>query len=679
MKKSDKKTRIAESSAVTKLVDSDATRIAQDSQLICGDKKTLQEIKEGEIISGYTVKELFNENGGESVLRYAEKDGKQYVIKIFNARRTIDNKSENIFASINSPYVMPLLAVGEAKGRHYQILPYYKNGTYSAFLNDKQINGDELIKFITQVNEGLHAIHSANVFHNDIKPENIFISNDGNNAVIGDFGISKFAGSRTSITNVGNMSQFYAAPEGDEISTVEGDYFSFGMTILNLVNGKNVFDEMSGQAARTAIISGRIPLPEEKIGADVCDLVYMLTNVRKKRITYDEVCEWLKNPVCFRGCRVDEIRETERLPIDEYCFAVRGENEKFYDALKLAEAMNNDHATALEHYNNDFIQGAINKSSDKTLALDLQKIRKKYSDDDYFGLILTLNAINKNLKIKFNGAEIGDFKDYIDFLQNQYPNIDHRFANQDFINLVLSHTSADEESVNLIKKVIETFKDPLNIYDMLLNLFGTNEKFYYDSKTYKNFGEFLNLNAFTENGNPRCFSWEKIRQDFLFNYLLQCNVDDETINLILSEKDKLLEYFKLGKALNGYLPFQLAGKQIKNLYDLIETVAFVKERGKDAEIQLVIEFLQNGGFEKIELFEGKRQLKLVENVKTAENKLSYIYFNCYKEAKFYGCKTIKELIVTMGKFSENEIEKESGTILESEDFKIWLRSQGVKI
>lgn len=102
MKKSDKKTRIAESSAVTKLVDSDATRIAQDSQLICGDKKTLQEIKEGEIISGYTVKELFNENGGESVLRYAEKDGKQYVIKIFNARqcRKIEEKIMNFFSNI---------------------------------------------------------------------------------------------------------------------------------------------------------------------------------------------------------------------------------------------------------------------------------------------------------------------------------------------------------------------------------------------------------------------------------------------------------------------------------------------------------------------------------------------------------------------------------------------------
>lgn len=692
--------------AAAQIADSDATRIAStpdditqtagedDATLLAGgggrraqdaEKKTRAEIKGGENAGGYIIGELIDDTGGEAYIRYAEKDGKDYVIKIFKSNRDINTNTEDIIASINSPYVMPILARGEIKGLHYQILPFYRNGTFSRFLSTDKVKGDKISKellksLIKDVNEGLHAIHGANILHNDIKPGNIFISDDFKSAVIGDFGISKFIGARTSVTNAGDMTGFYAAPESDEMNTVQGDYYSFGITVLNVAYGKNVFFGMTDKVARREILSARIPMPEKEIGVELCDLICMLTkHFFKERITYDGVCEWLKNTQCFTGCRAEAAKSAERLAINEYRFAVDGKNVNFYDAMKLAEAMNDDPSTALKHYNAGFIQNAINNSANKTLALELQEISKKYSSDPSFGLFLTLHAINPNLKIKFDGAEMNDFKDYIDVLQARYPNIDGRFLDRAFINVVLRRSNMDKKAEDLIGTILNTYRNPAELYDMLLDFFKSTKKFYYGGTVYGHFGEFLDVQAFTELGKPISFIWERTRDTFLSSLLSSYQEGEGQLDAVLSEKDKMLEYFRLGKLFSGHIPFRIAGRQVKNLYDFIDAVAYVKEGGSDIERQTIAEFLQEGGFEKIERFESVRDKNLVERVNRADNKISYIYFHCYKNAKFYGCRTIDELVSKMGALSGDEVEKTSAKLLASVDFKIWLEAQGVKI
>lgn len=674
------KTVIVDNTPVTKIIDDGATRVAPAATVIPNSvaAHTLEEIKEGEVVDGYAVGGLKGD-GGEAYVRLAEKDGETYIIKIFKQGRSIDKKTEDILESIHSPFVMPILARGEVKTLHYEILPYYKNGTYGDWLGKQKLSGDKLLKFIEQVNEGLKAIHSADVFHNDIKPENIFLSNDSSGAVIGDFGISKFSGSRTSVTNIG-LSSYYAAPESDEISAAQGDYFSFGMTIMNLAYGKNVFEGMSEKAARRAILSGRIPFPVDEIGEDLCDLICMLTKpVRDERITYDGVSDWLKDPKVYQGCRNAQSQQAEGLPIQAYTFIVDGKRERITDAYRLAEAMNNDQKAALDQYKDGYLKIAIDSSLDVPLAMELKRISADYSSDPAYGLFLSLHAINPNLRIKFGNIDIGDFKDYIDVLQKRYPKLDNHLADDAFLDIVLSHSKIEQRAMGLIQTIMKTFTAPIALFDTFLNLFGNTKKFYCNQKTYENFGDFLEQNAFSEKGDPCTFYWEGMRKEFLSHYLAKFDADESAIEAVLSEQDKYVEYFRLGKLFNGHLPFRLVGKPVKNLHDFINLIGEVKESGKDDDRKLLIKFLADNGFDKIEQFEVTRQKDLAAAVKKEKNKLSYVYFHVYPKATYRGCKTIKDLIGDMGRFSASALEAQSKSLLDDEDFKIWLNSQGVRI
>jgi serine/threonine protein kinase len=83
---------------------------------------------------------------------------------------------------------------------------------------------------VLQVASGLGAAHQAGIVHRDVKPANIFISNDGR-ALIGDFGICKIEGS-TQITRRDQLvgTPNYLAPEqilGEEVSA-STDVFALG-------------------------------------------------------------------------------------------------------------------------------------------------------------------------------------------------------------------------------------------------------------------------------------------------------------------------------------------------------------------------------------------------------------------------------------------------------------------
>ena len=668
----------------TQVLDDDATQVMDDDATQTMDQaiKTLSEIVKGDVIKGYTVGEPISEKGGEAVIRVAEKDGKKYAIKVFRSGHSTDRNTEDVLVKLKSPYVMPILDRGDYKGIHYEILPFYHNGTFGDLLG-KEIGYDRLMMFIRDVNEGLQAIHKKNVFHNDIKPENVFISDDRKSAVIGDFGISRFGAERTHVTNIGNMTKYYAAPEADEMSNAKTDYFSFGMSIANLAFGKKLFDGLTGKRAREEIIQGRLSLPKE-IPDDVRDLITMLTKYNpQERIAYDGVCRWLKNPMCFAGCR-DQAEQTDTgLIINLYRFGEKGSRKEYRDTYLLAAAMNDNQELAMPQHRDEFILNAVKTApqQDPQLYDDLLQIHTKYKNDLAFGLFLTLHTLNPNLPVKFAGKEMRDFQDYIDMLQRDYGNkIDEHFAHEEFLTVLLNHSNIADSAAALIQSVIKSYKTPIDLFDIFLNLFGSSKKFYYDNVIYDGFGDFLNKRAFSDKGLPNAMKWEKMRVEFLSAYLDKLGADKKTIESILHEKDQTTEYFMLGKVLNGYIPLRLCGMPVNNFHGFVELIAKIKEAEKSTELAVIKAFLGRDGFSKIVRFEKNPIEKgLADIIERANNKISYIYYYCYPGAKFMGCTSLNDLVKLLGAVKSDKIETQSKEILESEDFKIWMETKGVKV
>lgn len=112
----------------------------------------------------------------------------------------------------------------------------------------------EIISIIRDLCEGLKCLHQSGVIHQDIKPANILIDEQGH-YVLSDFGISSKSKStlRKSVNMFQNtsMTEDYAPPEkfspkaADRMPDKKGDIFSLGISLYELITGNLPFDNLS--------------------------------------------------------------------------------------------------------------------------------------------------------------------------------------------------------------------------------------------------------------------------------------------------------------------------------------------------------------------------------------------------------------------------------------------------
>ena len=255
-----KTARMEETIQQTLRMDADSENSAMDES----DEDTSLHI--GEVITGnYKTTKVFKYNTGEAVIYFCKKNEEKYVAKVYFDNIKPKNKVLEKVSKIKSKYVIPTIEHGvhERTKRYFEIMPFYKNGDLS---KKKTYSTDFLIDVVVpSVNEGLRAIHQAQIVHRDIKPNNIFIGNDQSYVVLGDFGISSHIENGTVVkTRNSNRTDGYAAPElYNNFICKENDYFSFGIMLIELVNGEHPFKDLTSEQIMTAVCTQPIPIPNE--------------------------------------------------------------------------------------------------------------------------------------------------------------------------------------------------------------------------------------------------------------------------------------------------------------------------------------------------------------------------------------------------------------------------------
>ncbi|OBZ78091.1 Negative regulator of sexual conjugation and meiosis, partial [Grifola frondosa] len=103
---------------------------------------------------------------------------------------------------------------------------------------------DELVKKVfVQLLDAVGFCHGKGIFHRDLKPDNIFVNEDGTELRLGDFGLA----TNTRMTErFGCGSSYYMSPEciGDEYnyrmySTQASDVWALGVILTNMIAGRN--------------------------------------------------------------------------------------------------------------------------------------------------------------------------------------------------------------------------------------------------------------------------------------------------------------------------------------------------------------------------------------------------------------------------------------------------------
>lgn len=100
---------------------------------------------------------------------------------------------------------------------------------------------DKARRWFSQVASALDHAHSKNIVHRDIKPDNIIISTDHENATLVDFGIALSADDVQSLTKFGYVigTPQYMSPEQANGDTLDGrsDLYSLGITLYETLSG----------------------------------------------------------------------------------------------------------------------------------------------------------------------------------------------------------------------------------------------------------------------------------------------------------------------------------------------------------------------------------------------------------------------------------------------------------
>lgn len=165
-------------------------------------------------------------------------------------------------------------------GIHDEELPYLamnvcKNGSAKKLIGNYEEK--QLWDFIDQVASGLQYLHSHDITHQDIKPDNILLNTDGQYLII-DFGISTKTRNTLRKTNresVGGGTPCYMSSESykPESSDIHArDIWAFGATLYEIITGDVPFGQYGGLTQQAQ--KGKIPPITNNVSDELKQLIY---------------------------------------------------------------------------------------------------------------------------------------------------------------------------------------------------------------------------------------------------------------------------------------------------------------------------------------------------------------------------------------------------------------------
>lgn len=300
--------------------------------------------------SVYLVKKTLSRAGGESaVLLCAAPDGRDVVAKVYY-------EPLNASSSSFSARMRVLQYMGTEDGRKYtlavsefglvalsgsqyyfEIMPYCGEGDLT---NYRVSSFQEIRALAYYLNEALHSMHCAGILHRDIKPANLYRL-DGR-ILIGDFGVAKLTKAGATRHTAGTDG--YRAPESVLAVTSgesafffdeKSDYYSLGVTLGSLYEGRFVYEGMNAAMITMAVQRGRLPLTRVEPWRD--QLENLLNGLcrydPRYRFGYEDVRRW-----------VADHNYTGGIAEGGWPKAFRMLNEEYWDEKSLFEGITKDAA-----------------------------------------------------------------------------------------------------------------------------------------------------------------------------------------------------------------------------------------------------------------------------------------------------------------------------------------------
>lgn len=233
----------------------------------------------GAIFAGrYAIKGLIGK-GGLARVYLAEdtrNDGELVAVKILHTELAKNRmvrerflREVDIAKQVGHPNIARILDAGETKDRSpFIVLEYLKGEPLGDLLTRVgKVSEDFALTIAKRTASALAAAHAGGVVHRDVKPDNLFLVDDGSVLKVLDFGMAKLLeGAFTAVGfAVGTIP--YMAPEQAMADRIDGraDVYGLGITLFRLLAGRMPFAMKDDATLLAHHLYVPLPRPSDEI------------------------------------------------------------------------------------------------------------------------------------------------------------------------------------------------------------------------------------------------------------------------------------------------------------------------------------------------------------------------------------------------------------------------------
>lgn len=172
--------------------------------------------------------------------------GRKVAVKIMHPHLVDDDtfvrrfeKEAHAAARLNDQNVVNVFDQGFDGEAPYLVMEYVPGITLRQLLKQqKRLTADQAIEISEAVLSGLSAAHQAGFIHRDVKPENVFLADDGG-IKIGDFGLARSASANTTTGQALLGTIAYLSPElvTRGVADARSDVYAFGIMLYEMLTG----------------------------------------------------------------------------------------------------------------------------------------------------------------------------------------------------------------------------------------------------------------------------------------------------------------------------------------------------------------------------------------------------------------------------------------------------------
>lgn len=221
-------------------------------------------------------------------------------------------REAQIASQMVHPNIIHCFGMGEFEGKPYIEMEYVQGQSLKELIETKgTLDPQWILDIIGQTASALEEAHRKGIFHRDIKPDNIMISDKGG-VKIADFGLAKDL-NVTAMTKTGTAmgTATYMSPEQVKGEKVDAgaDIYSLGATLYHAVVGKAPFEGKVMEILQQ-VVTKPVSFPQ-----DTSHLSTALKNLIKKMMKKD------------RQARLQTMREVLK-EIEKVYRVLKGEEEE---------------------------------------------------------------------------------------------------------------------------------------------------------------------------------------------------------------------------------------------------------------------------------------------------------------------------------------------------------------